>query len=98
MEPTFVAEKWEPLENALSTPTVADDGPKRQRSQALLAVLGGQNVLFSPAHQKIYRLNDVAAYIWRCIEDEMVFVRFLDGLGGHASTPVWPGCLFASAL
>jgi len=98
MEPTFVAEKWEPLESALSTPTVADDGPKRQRSQALLAVLGGQNVLFSPAHQKIYRLNDVAAYIWRCIEDEMDFDAILDEMVRHGIDADLAGMSVRSAL
>ena len=42
---------------------------RERRRDATLAVIGGHNVLFSAAHQKLYRLNDAAAYVWRCLED-----------------------------
>jgi hypothetical protein len=34
-----------------------------------LVVVGGRNILFSPAQQAIVEVNDMAAYIWRSLEE-----------------------------
>ena len=69
------------------TSTAVADCRRKQPRVAALAAIGGRNVLFSAADQKLYELNDAAAYIWRCMEDGMDLDAILNEMVSHGVDP-----------
>ena len=84
---TTAAKKANHENGTRSTPTPLGARRRGQRRQAALAVIGGQNVLFSAAAQKLYQLDDAAAYLWRCVEDGMDRGEILAAMAGHGIDP-----------
>ena len=84
---TTAAKKANHENGTRSTPTPLGARRRGQRRQAALAVIGGQNVLFSAAAQKLYQLDDAAAYLWRCVEDGMDRGEILAEMAGHGIDP-----------
>jgi hypothetical protein len=80
------------------TPTALPDCRRKQRRMAALAAIGGQNVLFSAAHQKLYKLDDAAAYMWRCIEDDMDLHSIVNEMVAHGVDPAAAAASARSAL
>jgi hypothetical protein len=53
----------------LMADATAQDEPLLQIAEGTLSFeLDGRPILFSEAHQKLYGLNETAAYIWRCLQ------------------------------
>lgn len=79
-------------------PTALAADPRVERRQSALAVIGGQNVLFSAATQKIYQLDDAAAYVWRCVEDGLCDDGILNEMSAHGIEPNIAGASVRSTL
>lgn len=52
-------------------------------SHAYLAVVAGQIMVFGQAQQKLFELNDTAAYIWRSLEDGIQLEGVINELAEH---------------
>src|SRR5688572_29497979 len=69
----------------------------REATPPSLQVLAGRNLLFSEAEQSVYELNDIAAYVWRSLDQGLTAeatIAELVHVGAdvhHARSVVWAG-------
>ena len=74
-----------------STPSCRGEAP-------ILAVVGDRNLVFSGAHQAIYELSDLAAYVWRSLDGGMSAAGIAGELIGTGVDPGEAQCAVTVTL